>query len=579
MEQKIGQEIVNTLTKIEFLKHENILESLETPPQEQFGDLASNICFSLAKELKKSPMQISQEVVSKLRIPKDSLIHKVEVKGGYINFFYNYEKVSELLLKEILKQNKKYGSSNISKGKKVIVEYSSPNIAKPFTIGHLRSTIIGDATANVLEFIGWKVYRDNHLGDWGTQFGKQIYAIMTWGNEKEIENSKSPVKELVDLYVKFHSEAEKNPSLEDEGRKWFKKLENGDPIARKLWKKCIDWSMKEFRNIYKRLNVKFTENNGLGYGESFFEDKMSNVIKELENKKLLKESKGAKLIFFSGDKLPPLMILKSDGATLYATRDLATDKFRLKKYGKDIMVINETGSEQSLYWKQIFTSEEMLGWYTKEQRYHLKHGLFRFKDSKMSTRKGNVVWLEDVLNNAVNKAREIIEKSATAKELFDKEKNSIAEIVGIGAIKYFDLSHDPISDVIFDWESALSFEGDTGPYLQYAYVRANKILEKAGKWNEKFSINKLKQEEKLLIKKLLEFPEIVQKAAKDYKPHYICNYTHDLADLFSSFYHACPVLQAENSDLKNFRLTLVKAFKITLKNALSLLGMGTPKVM
>ena len=300
--KKIKEDAMNLIENLEFIKFKNIIETLEKPPQEEFGDLASNICFSLAKELKKSPMQIAQDIVTMIKIPKNAIIQKVDAKAGYINFYFNYQKISELLLKEIIKQNKKYGSSNIGKGKKVIVEYSSPNIAKPFTIGHLRSTIIGHATANILEFVGWKVYRDNHLGDWGTQFGKQIYAIMRWGNEKEIEKSENPVKELVDLYVKFHAEAEKDPSLEEEGRKWFKKLEDGDPTARRLWKKCINWSMKEFNRIYKKLNVKFTENNGLGYGESFFEDKMVDVIKELERKKLLKESKGAKLIFFPDDK-------------------------------------------------------------------------------------------------------------------------------------------------------------------------------------------------------------------------------------------------------------------------------------
>ncbi len=540
--------------------------------------MASNVCFSLARELKKSPMQIAQDIVSRIQIPKNSLIQKIEAKGGYVNFFYNHQEISKLLIKEILRQDNKYGSSKIGKGKKVIVEYSSPNIAKPFTIGHLRSTIIGNAAANILEFAGWKVYRDNHLGDWGTQFGKQVYAIQNWGDEKELDKSKNPVKELVNLYVKFHQEAEKNLVLEEEGRKWFKKLEDGDPTARRLWKKCIEWSMKEFNRIYKRLNVEFTENNGMGYGESFFEDKMKDVVEELENKNLLKESKGAKLIFFPNDKLPPLMIIKNDGATLYSTRDLATDKFRLNKHGKDIVVINETGYEQSLYFSQIFAAEEMLGWYKKGQRYHLKHGMFRFKEGKMSTRKGNVIWLEDVLDEAVEKVKEKIEKSSNDK-LSKRQKINTAETVGIGAIKYFDLSHDSVNDIIFDWERILSFDGDTGPYLQYAYVRGKNILKKAKKWKETHSFEKLSNEEKKILNKLLELPSIIEKASKELKPNYICNYAYELSDLFNTFYHMHPVLQIQDKNLKNFRLTLVKAFTITLKNCLTLLGIDTPEVM
>ena len=273
------------------------------------------------------------------------------------------------------------------------------------------------------------------------------------------------------------------------------------------------------------------------------------------------------------------MILKSDDATLYATRDLGTDKFRLKKYGNDVVVINEVGAEQSLYWQQIFTAEEMLGWYKKGQRYHLKHGLFRFNDSKMSTRKGNVIWLEDVLNNAVRKAKDVVEKSETVNNLSEKEKINIAETVGIGAIKYSDLSHDPISDVVFDWNKALSFEGDTGPYLQYTYVRANNILKKATKWKEVFSYEKLSNEEKKLFSKLLQFPEIVEKSSRELKPHHICSYAHELSSLFNTFYHMHPVLQIQDKNLKQFRLTLVKAFTYTLKNCLELLGIETPQAM
>jgi len=405
------QRIVKELTG------QSIIPILEHPKDERHGDYSSNIALaifssskfrpkadqSLADKVQSSkfrtPMELAEEIATKFKIQnsKFKILEKVEaVKPGFVNFYLSEKYLLENI-KTVLEEKEKFGSKRQDPNKKVVIEYSSPNIAKPFTVGHLRSTIIGDAIANLLEANGWKVYRDNHLGDWGTQFGKQIYAIKTWGNEDEITKSENPVKMLMDLYVRFHQEAEKDPALEEEGRRWFKKLEDGDKETRRLWNKCIEWSLKEFRKIYDRLGISFTENNGAGYGESFFEDKMGGIINELEKKGLLKESEGAKLVFYPKNKYPPLMIIKKDGATLYATRDLATDKFRLNKYGKDVVIINEVGIEQSLYFKQIFEIEKMLGWVKDGQRIHKRHGHYRFKDEKMSTRKGNVIWLEEVL--------------------------------------------------------------------------------------------------------------------------------------------------------------------------------------
>ena len=353
----------------------------------------------LARKEGKRPKDIAEDIIKELE--KDKLflgvVSKTEVAGpGFINFFLKDEAIIDSLV-IISKDPEAFVITNTNKGKRVIVEYSSPNIAKPFTVGHLRSTIIGDAIANLLETTGWEVLRDNHLGDWGTQFGKQIYAIKTWGNERQIENASNPVEELVALYVKFHKEAEKDDSINDKARLWFKKLEDGDSEARRLWKKCIEWSWKgEFDNIYKRLGFKgFYKDfeGGRGLGEAFFEDKMQIVIAELEQKNLLKEGKeGAKLFFFPDEKYPPAMLLKKDGATLYHTRDLATDKYRLIHYKPDL-IINEVGAEQKLYFEQLFEMESMLGWYKKSQRIHVYHGLIHFKDGKMSTRKGNVIWL------------------------------------------------------------------------------------------------------------------------------------------------------------------------------------------
>lgn len=388
--------------------------TIEHPQIESHGDYATNVAMVLFPILKKegnsaytNPRILAEAIVSKLNDQTACLSNyqTISIAGpGFINFTLKPTSyVTELNL--ITTQKNNYGKSDTHRGKNVIVEYSSPNIAKPFTIGHLRSTIIGDSIANLKQAVGWTVFRDNHLGDWGTQFGKQIYAIKTWGNEAEIESAQEPVKLLVDLYVRFHQEAETHPEMEDEARLWFKRLEDGDPEARRLWKKCIDWSWKEFSSIYKELGIIHTENDGRGYGESFFEDKMQPVIDILNHAQMLKEGKeGAQIVEFEGTKLPPLMILKKDGATLYATRDLATDYFRMHHYGTDITIINEVGAEQSLYFQQLFAIETALGWFRKEQRQHVGHGLYRFKDIKMSTRKGNVIWLKDVINEAKKRA-------------------------------------------------------------------------------------------------------------------------------------------------------------------------------
>jgi len=564
-----------TNEKVCFPRGVNFL--VEKPENENFGDYSSNIALVLFKnkglrinDKFKTSMDLAKAISDKLNA--SSLIpnpcNRVEaVKPGFINFYLSKNYLFSQL-KEILEKKEKFGSKNEDLNKKVVVEYSSPNIAKPFTVGHLRSTIIGNAIANLLQANGWKVFRDNHLGDWGTQFGKQIYAIKTWGDEKKIEDSQNPVKELVALYIKFHAEAEKNPELEEKAREWFKKLENGDLEAKRLWRKCVDWSLKEFQVIYEKLGIRFTENNGLGYGEAFFEDKIKDVLLELNDKKLLGKSDGAELIFFQNDKFPPLMITKKDGTTLYSTRDLATDKFRLGKYGKDALIINEVGAEQSLYFNQLFEAEKMLGWVKDGQRIHIKHGLYRFKDERMSTRKGNTIWLEDVLKEA--------EKRALS--LGSEKDTEIARKVAIGAIKWNDLKRSSNLDIVFDWDEILNMQGDSGPYIQYAYARTQSVLRKTQNTNFQFPISnfQLESEELSLLRTICKFSEIVEQAGEKFAPNILCNYLFDLAQKFNLFYQKYKIIGSKEQDS---RLSLTKAVGSVIKNGLNLLGISAPEKM
>jgi len=552
---------------IEGVVGKNIDFVVEHPADEGHGDYATNV----AMMMEGNPRELAQRLAEKLK-KSDVLgevvdLPRIEVAGpGFINFWLKEEwLVGEM--KSILDQKKNYGTNKTGKGKLAIIEYSSPNIAKPFTIGHLRSTVIGDAIANLLEANGWKVFRDNHLGDWGTQFGKQICAIKHWGDIDKIAKSEYPVKELVALYVKFHEEAQKDPTLEDEARVWFKKLEDGDKEARELWQKCIDWSWVEFSKIYDLLKIKHSTefNQGRGLGESFFEDKMGVVITELEKKKLLGIGKdGAKLVFFEGDKLPPMMIIKKDGASLYATRDLATDKYRLEKY-KPGLVVNEVGAEQSLYFRQLYEIERMLGWYKDGQRVHVGHGMFRFKEGKMSTRKGNVIWLEEVLTEAVKRA-------AT---LGKGGKNDVSQKVGIGALKWNDLKGDPKRDIVFDWDEVLNMQGNSGPYIQYTYARAKSILGKAK--NKKTTLKMvLNEDENNILRALYRYPEVVVETVKNFTPQVVATYLFGLAQRFNSFYNLNKVIGGEN---EGFRLELVSACSQVLKNGLLLLGIETVEKM
>ncbi|MBN1169207.1 arginine--tRNA ligase, partial [Candidatus Woesebacteria bacterium] len=564
------------------------------------SDLRILFDFSNTKSPRELAEKIREKILKQVKDDGSDWLERIEVAGpGFINFYLS-KKVLVRCITDIHKDADRYGYSDLGKGRTVIVEYSSPNIAKPFTVGHLRSTVIGDAIANLYEAIGWTVLRDNHLGDWGTQFGKQVYAIKNLGegtkekNIEKINNSENPVRELVALYVEFHQKAEEDTSLEEKAREWFKKLEEGDSEARDIWQMCIDWSWKEFERIYNLLGVSFSKefNGGKGLGESFFEDKMRSVVEELQTKKLLKEGEGgAKLVFFDNEKYPPAMILKSDGTTLYHTRDLATDKYRKEKYNPD-MIINEVGSEQILYFRQLYEIEETLGWFTKGQRVHVAHGLVRFKDKKMSTRKGNVVWLEEILKRAGEKATEKMEKAKKHSKNIGTDETQLGMDIGVGAIKYNDLKRDPKSEIIFDWDEILNMEGNSGPYLQYTYARTRSVLRKlqvtGDKLKERFfaiaqndggdelSIN---DKESALIRAFIHFPEVVQSAAENYSPNLLCNYLYDLAQRYNTFYNAHRIINADDEKVRVFRIALSEAAGQILKNGLNLLGIKAPERM
>lgn len=590
MKNLIEQKIKEVLKNLGIT--EDISFSVEHPDDLKNGDYSTNVAMIIHSLFVKSiqnnsplkslnlfkkendeshrsfnPREIAEKIVTELKgLPKQGFsgIEKIEIAGpGFINFYLSREFFTESV-EEILKKGENWGKNDLGKGKKVIVEYSSPNIAKPFSIGHLRSTIIGDSIGRILSFCGHKVIRDNHLGDWGTQFGKLIVALEKWGNLGEIEKSPTPIKLLVDLYVKFHEEAEKDPTLEDEARACFAKLENKDEKIISIWRKCIEMSKKEFDRIYKKLKV---SNFDTEYGESFFEDKMQSVIDDVKAKGLGRESEGAFIIEFGEDKkLPPLLLLKKDGSSLYGLRDLATDKFRKKEYGDDIKIINEVGSEQITYFRQIIEAEQMLGYFDKEQRVHVPHGLYRFSEGKMSTRKGNVIWLDDIINEAEKRAGEI-----------NKETK---EVVAIGALKFNDLKRDSLGDIIFNWEEVLNIKGDSGPYLQYSAVRANSILEKAKKFKLETNHSKLETNSEVtdLEKLLYQFPEIVEYSYKELAPHHIAVYLTKLASEFNTFYGNTPILVEENKHM-TYHLNLIKSFYQTMKNGLWLLGIEIPERM
>lgn len=567
LSNKISEIIIKALEKTEILLplFENTGNIVERPKISNAGSYSTSIAMKAGKILNKKPMEIAELIKEKIELLKCPEVSKIEiVEPGFVNFFIS-KQVLEDNLREIINKKDSFGKNKLGKSKTVVIDYSSPNIAKPFSVGHLRSTIIGQALCNIYRFLGYKVVADNHIGDWGTQFGKLIFAIKNWGDAEKTK--KNPIKELNALYVRFHEEAEKNSGLDEQARIWFKKLENGNKEALKIWKQCVKWSMDEFKRVYNLLGVEFD----IVLGESFYRDKTDKIIKQALEKKTAQESQGALIIPFFGN-IPPLLIKKSDGATLYSTRDLAAIKYRLNKF-KPFKIIYETGSDQVLYFRQLFLAAEILGLESKKSFFHVAHGLTRFESGKMSTRRGEVILLDDVLNEAVLRSRKIVEEKNPGLPELEKEK--ISKIVGIGAVKYNDLHQYYARDIVFDWGKVLNLNGSSGPYLQYAYARAKSILIKSEyrPKSKDVKIDFLKQEKEIsLVENLFYFPEIIEESSEKFSPNIICEYLFKLTQEFNNFYESLPVMKEKDKTIRQSRLALVFAFSQVLKNGLNLLG-------
>ncbi len=545
---------------------EDIKKLIEIPPKSEMGDYAFP-CFQLAKVMRKAPNMIAEELVSKIN---SESFEKITNLGPYVNFFVDKTAFSKVTIEKVIEEGDKYGSSNIGEGKTVCIDYSSPNIAKPFHVGHLFSTSIGNSLYRLFEEEGYNVVGINHLGDWGTQFGKLISAYKRWVDEEALE--KDAIAELLRIYVKFHDEAEKDPSLVDEGRMYFKRLEDGEEEETALWKRFRELSLKEFNRVYDLLGVKFDS----FAGEAFYNDKMQVVIDELREKNLLTESNGAQVVMLDEYNMPPCIILKEDGATIYATRDLAAANYRKNTYDFD-KCIYVVGTPQALHFKQVFKTLELSGKEWAKDCVHVGFGLVKFADGGMSTRKGKVILLDDLLNEAIAKTLETINEKNP--EL--KNKEEIAKKIGIGAVIFTYLKNSREKDIIFDWKEILSFEGETGPYVQYSYARGNSILERAGDVDlTNIDYSKLNSKEEFeLIKSLESFKKNVHSAIEKLEPSVVTRYVIEVAKLFNKFYNAHSVLNLEDEELKKARLALVKASLQVIKNGLGLLGIEVVEKM
>lgn len=533
---------------------------MENPKFANLGDLAFP-CFELAKVFRKSPQSIAQELVPKMKASK---FEKVEAVGGYLNVFLNKNKVSQAVLEQVLNKKAQYGDLSIGTNKVMTIDFSSPNIAKPFSMGHLRSTVIGNALALISEKCGYRTIRINHLGDWGTQFGKLILAYKLWGNEEEVKQQ--PIRELLKLYVKFHEEALQSPDLESDARHWFKKLEQADPEAVALWEWFRAESLQEFTKIYELMGIHFDTFDG----EAFFNDKMDKVIRKLEELNLLQESDGAQLVPLEG--MPPSLIKKRDGATLYATRDLAAAIYRQETYHFD-QALYVDGNEQTLHFKQLFALLDKMGNKWQQGMKHVSFGMMLKEGKKMSTRKGKVVLLEEVLKCAISLALEDIKLKNP--NLSNKEE--IAKQVGTGAVIFHDLKNFRQNDIEFSLEDMLKFEGETGPYVQYSHARAASLLKKGNFKAEAAALGTQEEEAWSIIMTLNAFPETVKKSLEDYDPSQIAKYVVELARAFNKYYGTVRILDDEN--LKQQRLTLVYAVRMVLKEGLRLLGLKAPEEM
>ena len=556
--------IASELAKvIEGLDQETILNLLEQPKSSDLGDIAFP-AFSLAKIERKAPQAIAADIAEKIDA---SHFEKVVATGPYVNFFLDKSQISDQVIKSVIEAGADYGQQEEGQGANVTIDLSSPNIAKPFSVGHLRSTVIGDALSNIFRKMGYNTIKINHLGDWGKQFGLLMVAYKKWGSKEAVEAN--PIDELLKLYVRINAEIENDPALDEEGRLWFKKLEDGDPEATELWQWFRDESLVEFNRIYKLLGVEFDSLNG----EAFYNDKMDEAVQILEDKGLLKESKGASIVELDDVNLPPAMIKKSDGATLYITRDIATAIYRARTYNfvKNIYAV---GQEQSNHFRQLKAVLKKMGFDWSDDMVHVDFGLVTKNRQKLSTRKGNIILLEPTLQEAISRAKAQIEEKNP--ELENKEE--VARAVGVGAVKFYDLKTDRRNGYDFDLEAMVSFEGETGPYVQYAYARIQSILRKANFTPSADATYSLSDPESWEIIKLLQdFARVVKRAAENYDPSLIAKYAINLAQAFNKYYAHTRIL--DESPERDSRLALSYSTAVVLKEALRLLGVDAPEKM
>lgn len=556
-------EVVELIASQIDLPKEKINDLIERPKNAKMGDYAFP-CFVLAKKMHKNPAEIAKSIAENLSSENFASIQAV---GPYVNFSIDHGKLISSTLKDVLDKGEHYGDQELGKGN-VPIDMSSPNIAKPMSMGHLRSTVIGNSIANTMEKVGYTPIKINYLGDYGTQFGKLIAAYKHWGNEEDVK--KDPIMNLFHYYVRFHKEAEKNPELDDEGREWFKKLEDGDPEAVKLWKWFREVSLKDFKRIYNELGVTFDSYNG----EAFFNDKMQPVIDELRDKGLLHESRGAQVVDMGPDENPAI-IVKSDGTSIYLTRDLAAAEWRMKHYNF-VKMLYVVGNEQAQHFVELKTVLKKMGYDWADDIHHVSFGLITQGGKKLSTRKGNVVFLDQVLKDAVSLAKKQIQEKNP--DLANQDQ--VAHDVGVGAVVFHDLKNDRLDNFDFNLEEVVRFEGDTGPYVQYTNARAQSVLRKASKVGKKPADNDLALDDEwsfAVAKDLADFPRIIARSADKFEPSVIAKYALDLAKKFNKYYANVKILTYDNQI--GARLALVQATSIVLTEALRLLGVSAPKEM
>lgn len=552
--------------QIEDMSTEEIYETLEYPKHEDMGDYAFP-CFKLAKVFRKAPNMISADLVEK--IGNHEYFENIEAVAAYINFKIDKGVFAKSVLETITEQGDQFGATNIGDNKNLIVEFSSVNIAKAFHMGHIRSTMIGNALYKIFGFLGYNAISINHLGDYGTQFGKMIVAYKKWGDKDVI--LKDPVRELVKLYVKFHDEAENDESLNDTAREWFTKLENGDQEAYDLWAWMKELSLVEFDRVYDLLGVHFDSYAG----ESFYSDKIPAVLDEMREKNVMKKSEGAEIVDLEDFNMPPALITKKDGSSLYITRDIAAAMYRKNHYNfeKNIYVV---GAPQQLHFKQWMKIIERMGHDWAKDCVHVDFGTVSLEEGSMSTRKGRVVYLEEVLQKSIDSTRAIIDEKNPNLE----NKDEVAKQVGVGAVVYQELSNNRIKDYTFSWEATLSFEGETGPYVMYTHARSCSVLRKADvDYKAGIDYSHLSDDaSKDVVRLLSKFPEVVLESARKYEPSMITRYVTNLAQRFNRFYHDNPIL-VDDVELKKARLALVDATRQTIKTGLNLVGLAAPERM